>query len=136
MFKRTEDEKTPCISYITMIYEWPLTFLRDYSVPMGDFADWDRKRAAILPLTIPAVCCIMPLPINDTPYYFDPDTRQKAGIVTLFCLIPGLMFSLYIFFRTTQTRPNNIVMMIYAWLGFIMSILWISFTGDVVIDLI
>mgnify|MGYP007078245645 CR=1 FL=1 len=119
-----------------MVYEWPLTFLRDYSVPMGDFADWDRKRAAILPLTIPAFCCIMPLPINDTPYYFDPDTRRTAGIVTLFCLIPGFMVSIYIFFRTTQTRPNKIVMMVYAWLGFIMSILWISFTGDVVIDLI
>ena len=59
-----------------------------------------------------------------------------ACITTTILLIPGIMASIYIAFRTTKTKPPKVIMFIYAILGFILSILWISFTGDVVIDLI
>ena len=57
-------------------------------------------------------------------------------MVTAFCLIPGLMVSIYVYCRTFNTKPRPMLMFIYAVLGFVMSILWISFTGDTVIDLI
>lgn len=137
IFKRTEDTKSAnCFTFLSKIVEIPLTFIRDYSIPMGDFAEWDRTRGAILPLTLPAAVCTLPLPSVDLPFYFDDDTRFKAGMATLCMLIPGIMFTIYIAFRTTKTKPPPCIMFTYAILGFIMSILWISFTGDVVIDLI
>lgn len=131
IFKRTEgEEMSPFAACLLKIVEVPLNFVRDYTIPMSDFAEWDRTRAAVLPLTIPAgVCTLQAL-------YFDDASRRPAGMVTLYCLIPGLMMAIWVRLRTTKTRPPSQLMFVYAILGFVMSILWISFTGDVVIDLI
>jgi len=48
-FKRTEGKHV--IGHCWKIVEVPLNLLRDYSVPMADKCEWDRNRAAILPLT-------------------------------------------------------------------------------------
>jgi len=50
-FKRTEGNSV--IGKCWKIVEVPLNFLRDYSVPMADKSEWDRNRAAIIPLTFP-----------------------------------------------------------------------------------
>lgn len=35
------------------VIEVPLNFLRDYTVPMAEYDDWNRFRATVLPLTVP-----------------------------------------------------------------------------------
>ena len=50
-FKRTEGNSV--LSSCWRIVEIPLNFLRDYSTPMADKYEWDRNRAAIIPLTLP-----------------------------------------------------------------------------------
>ena len=41
------------------ILEIPLVILRDFSIPMAEQSEWNRNRAAILPLTIPIVFCFL-----------------------------------------------------------------------------
>ena len=50
-FKRTEGGGV--IGNCFKLVEVPLNFLRDYSVPMADKSEWDRNRAAIIPITLP-----------------------------------------------------------------------------------
>ena len=128
-FKRTEAKRN-CMTYLTKVVEIPLGFVRDITIPFSDFAEWDRNRAAILPLTIPAGVCVL------ENLYISESTRPMAFKVTLYALIPGFMAAILILCRTTRTQPPKCLMFLYAVLGFTMSILWISFTGDVVIDLI
>lgn len=59
VFKRTEDDDGGCCSCVFKIVEFPLNFIRNYSCPMADFADWDRNRASILPLCVPAAFCFL-----------------------------------------------------------------------------
>lgn len=54
MFKRTDEEEGGCFACLFKIVEYPLNFLRNYTTPMADFGDWDRNRASILPLFLPA----------------------------------------------------------------------------------
>lgn len=61
---------------------------------------------------------------------------RTAGFVILYALIPGVMFTIYIQCRTTNTRPPPVLMFIYAICAFVMSICWISFASDVVVDLL
>lgn len=131
IFKRTEDDDmSPCMMCLTKTVEVPLNLMRDFTCPMADFAEWDRNRASILPMTIPTGFCIL------WEFLFDPDTRHTYGMVCLYALIPGVMLAIYIRCRTTRTRPPPTLMFIYAVCAFFMSISWISFTSDVVVDLL
>lgn len=60
VFKRTEDaESEGCFACLFKIIEYPLNFVRNYTCPMADFADWDRNRASILPLCLPFGFCLL-----------------------------------------------------------------------------
>jgi hypothetical protein len=59
IFKRTASSEGGCCDCVTALVTVPLNFLRDYSCPMADFADWDRTRASILPLCMPAAFCCL-----------------------------------------------------------------------------
>lgn len=50
-FKRTDGGSV--IGSLSKIVEVPLNFIRDYTTPMADKFEWDRTRAAIIPLTLP-----------------------------------------------------------------------------------
>jgi hypothetical protein len=52
LIKRTNNSQT-CGDRLAAIITVPLAFLQNYTIPMADFADWDRTRASILPLTVP-----------------------------------------------------------------------------------
>jgi hypothetical protein len=49
IFRRTREEGF--INSCMLIISVPLTFIRDYSVPMGEMEAWDRRRASIVPVT-------------------------------------------------------------------------------------
>jgi hypothetical protein len=50
-FKRTGDDGV--LGKCWKLVEVPLNFVRDYSVPMAEKAEWDRVRAAVIPFTLP-----------------------------------------------------------------------------------
>ncbi len=50
LFRRTKEEGF--LNILMLIISVPLTFIRDYSIPMGEMEAWNRVRAAILPITI------------------------------------------------------------------------------------
>lgn len=49
VFKRAEEDSL--MSRCWKIVEIPFDFVRNYTVPMVDPVDWNRTRAAVLPLT-------------------------------------------------------------------------------------
>lgn len=56
-FKRSTDEGLG--SKCWKIVEIPLNFLRDYTVPMAEKAEWDRTKASILPMFLPWAFCFL-----------------------------------------------------------------------------
>lgn len=56
-FKRSTDEGLH--NKCWKIVEVPLNFLRDYTVPMAEKAEWDRTKASILPFFLPWAFCFL-----------------------------------------------------------------------------
>lgn len=123
IFKRTSNEGF--LNTCWLIVEIPLNFLRNYSCPPADHADWDRNRMSILPLTVPAALM-----------YLRGYLNVELLKICAYLLLPGLIMTIYIQFKTTRTRPPVIIMTIAAVIGFMMSISWIGWTSDIVIDLL
>lgn len=113
-----------------LILTWPLDFLRDLTIPMGEDAAWSRNRAMIYPMTLPFAFAIL------YKFLLEPETKELTLKICLWLLIPGFFMSIYIRTRTTATRPPPVIMFICTFFAFFMSIVWISFTSDVAIDLL
>ena len=110
----------------------PLNFFRDYSIPMADFDDWDRFRASVLPMTVPVSFLFLWKLLTDE----SESVRHTAMIVAAILAAPGALCSLYLSCCTKKTVPPPTIMFIMAIFGFIMSIVWIAFTSDFVVDLL
>jgi len=59
LFKRSAEEADLNLFGYLWLYlvEVPLNFLRNYSIPTTDSAEWERTRAAILVVTTPGCFC-------------------------------------------------------------------------------
>ena len=141
LFKRSYGESF--VGKCWSLIEVPLNLLRDYSVPITDPGEWDRTRAAILVITTPFVFCFFkgdfgsgspPRDLKDA--QGQEETAHQTWIILLCLLIPQLVAAIYIRIRTRKTEPPKNLMFAYAITGFIMSIMWISFTSDMVVDLL
>jgi len=53
LLRRTKDEGL--IDTIMYFIDWPLTVLRDYTIPMAEDGGWDRTRASLTIMFMP-VC--------------------------------------------------------------------------------
>lgn len=74
----------------------PLNFMRNYTVPMGDIAEWDRTRAAIVPIFMPlAFFVLMGFIGKDDKGVWTADLLP----VGLWLMIPGAIAGIYIRFR-------------------------------------
>ena len=143
MFKQTQDDNS-CFDSLFKVVEIPLNFLRNYSVPMAEEGEWNRLRAAILPLTMPfAFVYLQKIVEPDTTdsvneYAGEVDDGDPFDVLKLIAwlLIPGALISLWIRFRTKLLDPPSWLKFTFAILAFVMSISWISFTCDIVIDLL
>lgn len=80
-----------------MCITFPLDFIRNWTVPMADTADWNRTRAAILPVLIPWGFCML------WGFIRDKDTESNAYFINilLIALVPTILFGVYIRCRTT-----------------------------------
>lgn len=125
-----------------LIVELPLNILRDYTCPMSEYADWNRNRATIIPLTF--VWGFLFLQNFFYPDVEDTDEgdeqQEAAGIfwvkVGAYTMIPMLIVAIYIRFYTKVTQPPVTIMFIFAIISFVNSISWIGFTCDIVVDLL
>jgi len=50
LFKNAYKEEGCCATFMLFI-SIPLNFIRDYTIPIGEIAVWDRRRASIIPIT-------------------------------------------------------------------------------------
>lgn len=57
-------------------------------------------------------------------------------IIALLCMIPGLLLGILIRMKTTVSKPPGFLVTIYAMLAFVMSIMWIQYTSNVIMDLL
>ena len=121
-FKRTTQRTF--LSFICRILEIPLVIIRDISIPMCEASEWNRNRAAILPITMPVVFCFLA-------GQMDFALEICGGL-----LLPGLVCSLLVLCKTKKTVPPKGLMLLFSVLAFVMAIMWISFLSDIVIDLL
>lgn len=138
LFKRTR-ERNVC-SNIIMIIDYPLTMLRNYSIPMAEEDKWDKLRACIVPVTmiISFFYLFGFLQCTATGYNQAPDCSQSsvylvAGIIAM---IPGGTFAVYVWFCTKKTVAPPNILTGYSFLAFLMSVAWINWTSNCVVDLI
>mmetsp|Transcript_4570 Transcript_4570/g.6926 ORF Transcript_4570/g.6926 Transcript_4570/m.6926 type:complete len:140 (+) Transcript_4570:1284-1703(+) len=129
VMRRAKDEGVGGV--FMLIFTIPLNFLRDYSCPAGEVEEWNRNRAAILPLTIVGSFFFL----NGS---LDPaqDNFMTYVDITLYSLIPGLLFAFLIRFRTRASQPPAFLMTLSSICCFVMSIMWIQFTSSCIIDML
>jgi len=124
-----------------LIVELPLNILRDYTCPMSEYADWNRNRATIIPMTF--VWGFLFLQNFFYPDVEDDDdemAQKEEGMfwvkVGAYTMIPMVAFAIYIRFYTKVTQPPPNIMFLFAFISFVNSISWIGFTCDIVVDLL
>lgn len=135
LFKRTLDKGVCCalFKFITV----PLVFVRDYTCPMAEQEAWNRTRATILPVTMPFAFFLLTGKFDFFSDHPDDIEQNKLyGLITAIALVPGIIVAVLIRTQTKKTRGPRLLISAYAILSFVMSIAWISFTSDSIIDLL
>jgi len=119
------------LSNVTKVIEVPINFIRDYTCPMAEHSEWNRTRAAVIPMTL--VISFFYLagsfnegPIDENPYFW-------VGIA---CIFPGTVIGTLIYLKTKVSRAPEWLMSTFAAICFVMSILWIKFSADCIMDLL
>lgn len=88
---------------------------------MAEEDKWDRTRASIIPITIvPAF------------YFLANDWKWEC----LWMIIPGALLGIFIKFKTKVTEGPPLLMNCFGVLSFLMSVMWIKFASDSIMDLL
>ena len=99
---------------------------------MAEYDDWDRFRASVLPLTIPTAFMFTQQWLTSD----DGSMKRLCLIIGSVLAAPGLICSIYLCFCTKKIVAPPRIMFAMALLGFAMSISWIAFTSNFVVDLL
>jgi hypothetical protein len=100
-----------------------LNLARDLTIPAGDREKWDRTKMAIVPVLLPMSVL----------YLYGQLELYWFGLIGT---IPGIVLGLYIGFFTKRSGPPEWLMTVSAIMCFVMSIGWINFTSNLVVDTI
>lgn len=98
---------------------------------MADQENWDRDRAAIIPITTVLAFLLLNsliIPLDDAGIEY-----LKIG---LYCMIPGSIIGLIIRLKTKRSSGPDFLITFYAMLSFVMSIVWVKFTSNCIMDLL
>ena len=136
LFKRNHDDDDGLLSKISNCVAVPLNIMRDYTVPMGEVDSWDRNRAAIVTITMPAAFVILMGFIDLHPEEEGDPIDIDSLIIGLWWFIPGAILALLVKFRTKVTEPPPRLFTLYSILAFIMSIAWINMTSEFVVAML
>jgi hypothetical protein len=101
-------------------------------VPIGEEEAWDRQRAAIVPVTIVFAFFYL----NGNMSTEGSEFENKYFLISLIWMIPGGFVGLMIKLKTKLTEAPEWLMTVFSILCFIMSIMWIQFTCNIIIDLL
>jgi solute carrier family 24 (sodium/potassium/calcium exchanger), member 6 len=133
LFRQTQEEGI--LNSLMKLISVPMTLLRDYTTPMGEEDAWDRNRAATIPVTI--VFAFLWLNGNMQEDESDKSEFQNMYfLIGLMCMLPGALIGVIIKLKTKVSTPPPALMTLYAFLCFLMSIMWIQFTSNVIMDLL
>ena len=105
-----------------LVISVPLTFIRNYTIPICRDEFWDRNRAAVMPLTI--VWAFL---------FLNGEDNTSWGWLSVFA---GLIIAILIRFKTKSSKGPPLLITISAVLSFGMSIAWIRFTSNTIMDLL
>lgn len=92
--------------------------------------NYDRTKMTIVPITISFAFCYLMSFIDDVQE--DIQRVKLCDVLSVF----GLFIGGLIFFRTKKTQPPEWLLTISSILCFFMSIAWIAFTSDLIVDLL
>jgi len=115
----------------------PITLIRDYTVPIGEEDVWDRQRASIVPVTIVfAFLWLNGYMQGDFSYDEDGEYTRITlpTIIGLLCMIPGAIIGQIIKMKTKVSTAPGPLITVYAFLCFVMSIMWIQFVSGFIMD--
>jgi len=129
MMRRTKERGV--VSTFMLFIRIPLDFLRDYTCPMAEKESWDRNRAAILPLTMITAFFYLGGDLNS-----DSDSKDFYWKISAFSLLPGGLLALLVRLKTKRSVAPPKLLTVYAMLSFVMSIVWIQFTSNCIIDML
>ena len=115
------------------LIEVPLCFIRDYTVPMAEHASWNRNRASIVPMTITIAFFYLGGSLTDDGLDWEKNEMLQIGV---YAMIPGLLIGLIIRFKARTAKAPEFLITIYSVISFVMSILWIKFSADCIMDLL
>lgn len=124
---------------VSKVVTVPLTFIRDYTVPPGDQDQWNRNRASIFPITF--VFAFFWLNGYMQPGGDDSDSADDVRVnpyflMGLFSMIPGILVGAIIYMKTKVTEAPSFLVSLLALVSFVMAIVWIQFTSNVIMDLL
>lgn len=96
---------------------------------MAEAEKWSKPRA-----------CLLPLSMVITFFYLfgflQDDTGNRYLFAGLLAMVPGAFLSLYLWFCTFKTSAQPNILTAFSFLAFLMSIAWINWTSNCVVDLI
>jgi hypothetical protein len=112
---------------VYLVIDLPFDFIRRMTIPPGSSDAWDRRFACVTPV-LSVVCFFLATGMIDftgpPPFYF----WILLGI--------GLILSIIIWFTTKQQHAPRRFILIYALFAFIMSIVWIYWAANVLVDVL
>lgn len=106
--------------FLMLLISVPLTFIRDYTTPIGELAAWNRTRAAVIPVTIVFSFLWLNGSMQDD---------SQSVLTGLVFAIPGAFLGFLIKMKTKPSDPPVWLLTLNAILCFVMSIMWIQFTS-------
>jgi hypothetical protein len=128
LFKNSKEDTTWDIFF--NVIDWPFNFLRNYTIPPGSLENWDRRRMAVCAVTFWFVFSIMFGIIDDV------DEDMPKIWVCLGLTIFGIGAAVMILLKTKATAPPEWLRTLSSIICFVMSIAWIAFVSDNIVDLL
>ena len=118
VFRRTKEEGI--INTFMLLISVPLELIRDYTVPIGEAEAWDRKRAAVVPMTLVFSFLFLNGSMKQS-----NDKYLTSIIVGCSFIIPGAIIGVFIMLKTKVSEAPKWLITLYSFLCFIMAIMWI-----------
>lgn len=136
LFKKEDDEdEGGCWNSFMKLIEVPLTILRDYTTPMAEHPSWDKKRASIIPTFLTLGFFWLGGALNEDEDY-ESWWDNPLWKVSILMSIPGALVGVAIHFKFKKSRAPEWFMTLCACVCFVMSIVWIKFSCDAIMDLL
>jgi len=117
------------------IIEVPMTFLRDYTTPMAEHSAWNRTRVAIIPIFLTLAFFWLGGALQEDEEY-ETWIDSPFWLISLIMIGPGILACIYILFKTKVSKAPEWLMTVCAVVCFVMSIIWIKFSCDCIMDLL